>query len=136
MTKAQPDARALRRPRAELVGPTTIAAMYGAAVYFDRRASRAYLHLRRRFFASLVDVIEVDDVQIRIKAKSVLQEAVLVKDRAPNHVCKDARPRTSLAVSNGVCAFRQRVDRHPFRQIPRVRLADRRGGRIAEQRGS
>ena len=38
MTKAQPDARALRRPRAELVGPTTIAAMYGAAVYFDCRA--------------------------------------------------------------------------------------------------
>jgi len=28
MTKAQPDAEALGRPRAELVGPTTIAAMY------------------------------------------------------------------------------------------------------------
>jgi len=28
MTKAQPDADALGRPRAELVGPATIAAMY------------------------------------------------------------------------------------------------------------
>ena len=41
MTKAQPDADALGRPRAELVGPTTIAAMYGAAVYVDRRRATA-----------------------------------------------------------------------------------------------
>src|SRR3974390_724339 len=125
MTKAQPDARALRRPRAELVGPTTIAAMYGAAVYFDRRASRAYLHLRRRFFASLVEVIEPDDVQIRIKAKRVLQEAVLVKDRAPNHLCKDARPRASLAVSNGVLRIPSASRQAPVSSNTAFRLADR-----------
>jgi hypothetical protein len=44
MAKAQPDADALGRPRAELVGPVTITAMYGAAVYVDRRASRAREH--------------------------------------------------------------------------------------------
>ena len=46
MTKAQPDADALGRPRAELVGPTTIVATYGAVVYVDRRASRAQDRLR------------------------------------------------------------------------------------------
>jgi hypothetical protein len=41
MAKAQPDADALGQPRAELVGPTTIAAMYGVAVYVDRRVESA-----------------------------------------------------------------------------------------------
>jgi len=57
MTKAQPDADALGRPRAELVGPATIAAMYCAAVYFDRRRATACKRQRNCLSLSRRDIL-------------------------------------------------------------------------------